>query len=209
MNIPGFWNHVDLKTILSATGIWHDAKGNGTPPNNWLGEFGDSAWEWDENTQQYYLHSFLKAQPDLNFRNKEVQDAIFDVMRFWLDKGVDGFRVDSIAHLIKDSLLRDNPSNPGFEPHMPITKKVVQVFSTNQPEVHEVICKMREVLDEYENRVMIGEMYLSVSGIISYYGDGNKGVQLPANFQLITNDWMSKQLAVTIAKSEALVPQSS
>lgn len=187
--------------------IWQDAKKDGSPPNNWIGVFGGSAWEWDEHTQQYYLHSFLKAQPDLNFRNKEVQEAIFSVMRFWLDKGIDGFRVDSIAHLIKDEWLRDNPYNPDYTPSMPLTQQLMQIFSTNQPQVHEVIHAMRDVLDEYENKVMIGEMYLSVSGIVSYYGRENKGVQLPANFQLITEEWLPKELAVTIAKSEALVPQ--
>jgi len=186
--------------------IWQDAKGDGSPPNDWLAEFGDSAWEWEENTQQYYLHSFLKAQPDLNFRNKVVQEAIFDVMRFWLDKGVDGFRVDSIAHLIKDRLLRNNPVNPGFVAHMKASEQFLKIFSTNQPEVHEVIHAMRDVLDEYDNRVMIGELYLSVSGVVSYYGRGSKGVQLPANFQLITEDWKAKQLAIILDKSEALLP---
>jgi alpha-glucosidase len=189
--------------------IWHDAKPDGTPPNNWISVFGGSAWEWDAHTQQYYLHSFLKGQPDLNFRNKEVQEAVFEVMRFWLDKGIDGFRVDSIAHLIKDNLLRDNPYNPDYNPGMPVSQQMVQLFSTNRPEVHDVIDSMREVLNEYKDKVMIGELYLSVSGITSYYGRNNKGVQLPANFQLITDSWKAQRLSVVIAKSEALVPQSA
>src|SRR6185369_8350807 len=92
--------------------IWRDPAADGGPPNNWLSEFGGSAWEYDDTTRQYYYHAFLAQQPDLNWRNPEVRRAIYDVMRFWLRNGVDGFRVDVIWHLIKDPAFRDNPPNP-------------------------------------------------------------------------------------------------
>jgi alpha-glucosidase len=98
--------------------IWEDTKPDGSEPNNWLAIFGGSGWEWDEKTGQYYYHAFLKEQPDLNWRNPEVQKAKFDVMRFWLDKGVDGFRVDVMWHMIKDKKLHDNPPNPDYKPEM-------------------------------------------------------------------------------------------
>ncbi|MFC7553291.1 alpha-amylase family glycosyl hydrolase [Pseudoroseomonas wenyumeiae] len=101
--------------------IWRDAAPDGGPPTNWISHFGGSAWEWDESTGQYYLHSFLKEQPDLNWRNPAVRAAMLDVLRFWLDRGVDGFRVDVIWLLIKDDQFRDNPPNPGWTPASPST----------------------------------------------------------------------------------------
>src|SRR3954454_18674374 len=94
--------------------IWRDPAPDGGPPNNWLSVFGGSAWQWDAATGQYYLHSFAVEQPDLNWWNPEVESAVFDAIRFWLDKGVDGFRVDVIYYLIKDNQFRDNPPNPAY-----------------------------------------------------------------------------------------------
>jgi alpha-glucosidase len=94
--------------------LWSDPAPDGGPPNNWLGNFGGPAWTFDPSTGQYYGHAFLKEQPDLNWRNPEVREAMYDAMRFWLKRGVDGFRVDVIYHLLKDASLRDNPPNPAF-----------------------------------------------------------------------------------------------
>src|SRR6478735_4903978 len=94
--------------------IWRDGKPDGSVPNNWASEFGGSAWTRDEPTGQFYYHAFLKEQPDLNWRNAEVRAAMLDVLRFWLDRGVDGFRVDAIHHLIEAEHLRDNPLNPDW-----------------------------------------------------------------------------------------------
>lgn len=99
--------------------IWRDPTANGCPPNNWLSEFGGSAWELDPRTGQYYCHTFLSEQPDLNWRNPDVRAAMYDVMRFWLARGLDGFRVDVIWHLIKDNQFRNNPKNPLFGPGQP------------------------------------------------------------------------------------------
>ncbi len=96
--------------------IWRDPAADGGAPNNWLSEFGGSAWEFDSRTAQYYCHTFLREQPDLNWRNPQVRDAIYDVMRFWLECGVDGFRLDAIWYLLKDPQFRDNPRNPDYRP---------------------------------------------------------------------------------------------
>ncbi len=109
--------------------IWRDAGPDGQPPNNWLSVFDGSAWEWDEQTQQFYYHAFLKEQPDLNWRNPEVQEAMFNVMRFWLNKGVDGFRVDVLWFIFKDEQLRNNPPNPGLRAaHAYLRPAVAGVF---------------------------------------------------------------------------------
>src|SRR5918994_1015648 len=97
--------------------IWRDPAPDGGPPNNWISDFGGSSWEWDETSGQYYLHAFLKEQPDLNWRNPEVRAAMLDVMRFWFDRGVDGFRIDVLWHLIKAEGLPDNPQNPEYRPN--------------------------------------------------------------------------------------------
>jgi alpha-glucosidase len=99
--------------------IWRDSKPDGSPPNNWLSQFGGSAWTLDERSGQYYLHSFLREQPDLNWRNPSVRTAMYDVLRFWLNRGVDGFRIDAIWLLVKDAKFRDNPPNPNFRPGEP------------------------------------------------------------------------------------------
>jgi alpha-glucosidase len=104
-----------------------------------MSEFGGSAWEHDARTRQYYYHAFLAAQPDLNWRNSSVREAIHEVMRFWLRRGVDGFRVDVIWHLLKDALFRDNPPNPDFGPGQPPHRAVVPLYTTDQAEVHETI----------------------------------------------------------------------
>jgi alpha-glucosidase len=186
--------------------IWKDAKGDGSPPNNWLSVLGGSAWERDEKTQQFYYHAFLKEQPDLNLKNPDVLKAIFDLMRFWLNKGVDGFRIDVMWHLAKDEWFRDNPPNPDYTPAMPDCDRLLQVYSCDQPEVHEIICKMRTLMDEYDERVMLGELYLPVEKIVAYAGPHGDGAQLPGNFQLLFVAWNAKDIAVTIEKYEAALP---
>ena len=150
--------------------IWRDARPDGSAPNNWMSEFGGSAWAWDEATRQYYYHAFLDKQPDLNWRNPEVRAAIYEVMRFWLRRGVDGFRVDVIWHLIKDTEFRDNPANPDFRTGRPPHEAVLTVHSADQPEVQEVVAEMRRVVDEFDDRVLIGEVYLPLERLVAYYG---------------------------------------
>lgn len=186
--------------------IWHDRMPEGGTPNNWLSVFGGSAWEWDEQTEQYYYHAFLKEQPDLNWRNPDVQGAMLDVMRFWLDRGVDGFRVDVMWHLIKDKNLRDNPINPDYQPHMATYEQLLPVYSTDQPEVHDLVLKMRQVLDAYDDRLLIGEIYLPIHQLVAYYGIDGKGAHLPFNFQLLLLPWDARQIASAIDQYEGLLP---
>jgi alpha-glucosidase len=188
--------------------IWHDPLPDGSPPNNWLSVFGGSGWEWDELTGQYYYHAFLKEQPDLNWRNPEVQSAMLEVMRFWLDKGVDGFRVDVMWHMIKDSQFRNNPVNPDYQPHMATYEQLLPVYSTDQPEVHDIVHKMRKILDEYENRMMIGEIYLPIHKLVTYYGTDNNGAHLPFNFLLLAVPWDARKIASAIDEYEGALPES-
>src|SRR4051812_13736659 len=189
--------------------IWHDAKEDGTPPNNWLSVFGGPAWEWDEATKQYYYHAFLKEQPDLNWRNPEVQEAMFNVMRFWLNKGVDGFRVDVMWHMIKDEELRDEPVNVDYQPHMATYEQLLHVYSTDQLEVHDIVRRMRQVLDEYNERMMIGEVYLPIHKLMGYYGVNNNGAHLPFNFQLLSLPWEARQIEAAVDEYEGALPANS
>lgn len=189
--------------------IWKDPCPDGAPPNNWLAMFGGSAWEWDEATCQYYYHAFLKEQPDLNWRNLEVRKAMYDVMRFWLDKGVDGFRIDVMWHMIKDAQFRNNPANPDYKPEQATYEQLLPVYSTDQPEVHDIVREMRAVLDEYDARMMIGEIYLPIHKLISYYGPQNNGAQLPFNFLLLSLPWEPLKIAAGIAEYEGALPEGA
>lgn len=186
--------------------IWKDPAQAGGPPNNWLSVFGGSAWELDEKTGQYYYHAFLKEQPDLNWRNPEVQEAMLEVLRFWLDKGVDGFRVDVMWHMIKDSNFRNNPLNPDYTEDQSPYEELLQTYTTDQPEVHEIVRMMRKVLDKYDERVLIGEIYLPVEKLVSYYGKNNQEAHLPFNFQLVLLPWKAQEIRVAINKYEGLLP---
>lgn len=189
--------------------LWREAGPNGGPPNNWFSHFGGPAWTWDEVTQQYYLHSFLPEQPDLNWRNPQVRAAMHDVLRFWLRRGVDGFRVDVISHLIKDAAFRDNPVNPGFAGEGPDIRRLAQTYSSDQPEAHEIIAGLRRVVDEFEDRVLIGEIYLPVERLVAYYGKNLGGVHLPFNFQLIGARWNAAEIGGLIEKYEAALPEGA
>jgi alpha-glucosidase len=188
-------------------------------PNNWVSNFGGPAWTWDETTGQFYLHSFLKEQPDLNWRNMDVRAAIYDAMRFWLKKGVDGFRMDVLWLLIKDAFFRNNPAGAGDG---------MQMHNADQPETHEIVREMRAVLEEFgptmgdangaSSRVLIGEIYLPLPKLVRYYGtpqrtsalDGEgpqlSGANLPFNFQLILTKWESGAIAEMIRTYEGLLP---
>ncbi len=186
--------------------VWRDPAPGGGPPNNWLSHFGGSGWEWDEATGQYYYHAFLKEQPDLNWRNPEVVAAMHAAMRFWLERGVDGFRVDVIWHLIKDDQFRDNPPNPGFAEGMWPYTRLLPVFTADRPEIHDVIAGLRRVVDDYDERVLIGEIYLPVERLVAYYGPDLRGAHLPFNFQLILTAWNARDIDRLIRAYEAALP---
>jgi alpha-glucosidase len=189
--------------------IWKDAGTDGALPNNWLSHFGGPAWEWDKRTKQYYYHSFLKEQPDLNWRNPVVKRAMYDVLRFWLDRGVDGFRVDVLWLLIKDDQFRDNPVNPGYVPGESTHNRLLPLYTANRPEVHQVVAEMREVVDAYPDRVLIGEIYLPIEHLVTYYGRDLKGAHLPFNFQLLQTTWNAASVARIIEEYEAALPQGA
>jgi alpha-glucosidase len=187
--------------------IWRDPAPGGGPPNNWLSNFGGPAWTFDEHTGQYYYHAFLPEQPDLNWRNPELVDAMLDVLRFWLDRGVDGFRVDVIWHLIKDEEFRDNPANPDFRPGDNPFHEFAPVYTTDRPEVHGVIGRMRALFDEFDERVLIGEIYLPVERLVTYYGADLKGAHLPFNFQLIQAQWDARHIAGLVEEYDRAIPE--
>jgi alpha-glucosidase len=188
--------------------LWADPKPDGSPPTNWLSMFGGSGWEWDEGTGQYYFHGFLKDQPDLNWRNPAVRTAMYDVLRFWLARGVDGFRVDVLWLLIKDADLRDNPANPDWTPAERRTyDSLLPAYTTDRPEVHDIIAEMRDVLDEYGERVLIGEIYLPLDRLVAYYGTTpHRSAHLPFNFQLLELPWDAERIAQAIEVYEGLLP---
>lgn len=186
--------------------IWRAPAPDRGPPNNWLSEFGGSAWEFDPKTNQYYYHTFLSAQPDLNWRNPVVRNAMHDVMRFWLRRGVDGFRVDAVWYLIKDDQFRDNPLNHGYRPGGLPRDELIPLYTADLPEVHDAISGMRRVLDEFSDRVLLGEIYLPIERLVAYYGRDLQGVHFPYNFALLTAKWDARSLARLIDEYEAALP---
>lgn len=144
--------------------VWADPKPDGTPPNNWLSIFGGSAWQWNPKREQYYLHNFLTSQPDLNFHNPDVQDELLDTVAFWLDRGVDGFRLDTINFYFHDQLLRDNPPlapekrNASIAPSVNPYNHQDHQYDKNQPENLRFLERLRAVMDTYDNRALVGEV---------------------------------------------------
>ena len=189
--------------------LWRDGRDGGYP-NNWMSNFGGPGWTWDDATQQFYYHSFLKEQPDLNWHNPEVRSAIYGAMRFWLDKGVDGFRMDVLWLLIKDSEFRDNLPNPEWRPGESSFWSVLPTYTADQPETHKIVAQMRAVLDYYEQRVLIGEIYLPLPELVRYYGVAENGqldgAQMPFNFRLIQTDWNADKIAGLIHEYEGVLP---
>jgi len=185
--------------------IWRDGKGPGQPPNNWVSTFGGSAWKFDPTTNQYYYHYFYAEQPDLNWRNPAVKDAMFDVTRWWYKRGVAGFRLDAVDTLFEDPTLRDNPiQKPGKNAFGdPFEEKK---YNTKLPEVHEVLRGLRQVADEH-NAVLIGETWTAdVAELNQYYGKGNNELQLPMDFLFTMVNKLSpaefrKQIAAVDAAS--------
>jgi alpha-glucosidase len=189
--------------------LWRDPAPDGGPPNNWLSHFGGSAWELDPHTDQYYLHSFVPEQPDLNWRHPEVMEAMAAVMRFWLDRGVDGFRVDVIHNLLKDEAFRDDPPNPDYVPTPGVNPyhALLHRYSTDLPDVHRLLRWFRDQVDVYPGRVLIGEVDYgsSVERLAKFHGDGDE-LHLALNFSLMTLPWMSAAIADHLARYDAGLP---
>lgn len=186
--------------------LWREPAPGGGPPTNWISVFGGSAWQWDDATDQYYYHTYLRDQADLNWRNPAVQDAMFATLRFWLDRGADGFRVDALRQLIKDDRYRDNPPNPAYRPGMDPYLSLIPLYTTNRPEVHDIVRFIRRTTDAYGDIPLIGELYLPISELVAYYGPAGSGIHLPTNFHLLTTPWRAADLRDLIAAYEAAVP---
>ena len=188
--------------------IWRDAGPDGGPPNNWISDFGGSAWTWDDGTQQYYLRAFLPEQPDLNWRSPELRTAMLDAMRFWFDRGVDGFRIDVLWHIVKAEGLPDNPVNPDWRPGLNERDRLIQRHSTDQPEAHAIAAQMRSIADEYGDRVLIGEIFLPNDRLARWHGTPDRPqVHLPFNFALVESAWDAETLGRIIADYEASIPE--
>ncbi len=194
--------------------LWRDPAPDGGPPNNWLSNFGGPAWTFDAASGQYYCHLFLAAQPDLNWRHPEVRVALLEALRFWLRRGVDGFRLDVIYHVVKDVHFRDNPANPGFVEGMDPVHRLLPVYTADQPEVAQVLAEMRRVVDEFSDaasaRVLVAETYLPIERLGAYYGAdaaGNLlGAHLPFNFHLIGTPWNAASIDALVRAYEAALP---
>jgi len=197
--------------------IWRDPRPDGSPPNNWLSVFGGPAWEWDDHTGQYYLHSFLKEQPDLNWRNPQLRAAFYDVIRFWLEKGVDGFRIDVAHYIMKDPQMRDNPLNEQPSPsiHRPLGEydSQVHLYDKGHPDTHEIYREIRKLLDAYSEerpRAAIGEIHIfDWEEWASYYGENLDEIHLPYNFSLIGGKWSSSAVAEKVAGLENALPEGA
>jgi alpha-glucosidase len=191
--------------------VWRDAGADGGAPNNWISAFGGSAWEWDEATAQHYLHIFLREQPDLDWRNPEVERAMFDVVRFWLDRGVDGLRMDAVQNIVKDEHFRDNPANPDYREGVDDPfDRLERVHSGDRPEVHEIIARMRRMAAGYPGeRVLIGEIYNRVERLMPYYGRDGGGCHFPYNFQLIRLPWDARAIDSAVRRYESLLPPNA
>jgi alpha-glucosidase len=191
--------------------IWRDPAPDGGPPNNWVSSFGGPAWTLDPATGQYYLHSFLAEQPDLNYRNPAVCAAMEEVICFWLERGVDGFRVDVIHKMVKDAALRSNPAPPPDAEH-PIKHygRQVHIHDEDQREVHEVIRSWRRILERYGDRTMVGEVYiLDPSRVATYYGNGHDELPLAFNFSFLWTPWDPAAFREQIALAERSLPAAA
>lgn len=190
--------------------IWRDPAPDGGLPNNWLSFFGGPAWTLDPHSGQYYLHQFVRQQPELNYRNPEVLRAMLGEMRVWLERGIDGFRVDVIWLMIKDAMLRDEPPDPNWDGVEPF-RSLQHIYSADQPEVHAIVRAMRALLDEYGDRVLIGEIYLPYDRLMDYYGAplanglGDE-CHMPYNFHLLATPWNAAAVRDLIDRYEAALP---
>ena len=206
--------------------VWKDPVtgpgGERQPPNNWRSNFGGPAWAWDEATEQYYLHLYLPEQPDLNWRNPEVQEAMFEQARFWLERGADGFRIDVAHAIMKDPAFRDNPPNPsrkGYHKDRGAYDEQLHLYDKGHPDVHRVYRAFRRMLDAYSaegnERAALGEMHIYDRGEWArYYGqpraDGTLDeMHFPINFALLKADWSAAGVRAVVDSLEAILPRGA
>jgi alpha-glucosidase len=200
--------------------VWGDSKPDGSPPNNWSSAFPrvGRAWNFDEKTGQWYLHSFLPEQPDLNWWNPEVRQAMDKVMRFWLDRGTDGFRIDVVHRLGKDPELRDNPlvelggedkDVDGQTLARILARKKARRYDEDYPEVHQILRTFRRTLDAYDDRMAVGEVYLLDPEVVArYYGAGDE-LHLAFNFMFLWQPWNAEAFRTEADRWQTLLPEGA
>ena len=193
--------------------VWVDPREDGTPPNNWMSLFGGVAWQWEPRRQQYYLHNFFAEQPDLNFHNPQVQAATLENVRYWLDRGVDGFRLDAINFCFHDPLLRDNPPKPvekrvgrGFSPDNPYAYQY-HYFNNTQPENLPFLEDLRALLDQYPGAVSLGEISSedSLATTAEYTTDSR--LHMGYSFELLVQDYSAAYIRETVSRLEAAMTE--
>jgi alpha-glucosidase len=180
--------------------VWADPKSDGSPPNNWRSTFGGgSAWMLDDRTGQYYLHNFLAEQPDLNWWNEDVRVAFDGILRFWLDRGIAGFRIDVAHGIVKDRELRDNPD------------PAISTYNANRDDVHDVLRRWRRVVEEYEpQRVLLGETWvMELDRLARFYGSGDDELHLAFNFPFTFSELDADALRKVVEATEAALPTSA
>ena len=193
--------------------LCHDPISQGGPPNTWASAFGGSAWTFHASTGQYCDHAHLPEQPSLNWRNPHVRRAMFDVMRFWFDRGVDGFRVDAVWRLIEDEQLRDNPAGDegdSFEIGGALARmavRQVQECTADQPELPGLLAEMRTVTDEYDDRVLLGELHLTLERVAAL--GSRRGLDIAMNFSLIDVPWRGRSLGELVRRYEDALPSGA
>ncbi|MCR8725060.1 alpha-glucosidase [Frigidibacter sp. ROC022] len=177
--------------------VWADPGADGMPPNNWPSVFGGSAWEWEPRRRQYYLHNFLASQPDLNFHNRDVQDAMIAAMRFWLDRGVDGFRLDTVNYFFHDPELRPNPPARRDDPLPAVNPYDMQehVYSKSRPENIAFLQRLRALTDSYADRAMVGEIGDDARrsvGIMAEYTKGDDRLHMAYSFDMLGPEFTAR-----------------
>ncbi len=187
--------------------VWRDPAADGGPPNNWVSMFGGPAWTLDDASGQYYLHNFLPSQPDLNWWNPEVRAEFDEIMRFWLDRGVAGFRIDVAHGIVKDRLLRDNPPARETDRESWRLRGQQAVYSMNRPEVHDVLKRFRRTADAYDPpRVLLGETLVhSVEQVAEFYGDDDDELHLALNFPFTSSELSAPELRAIVRRTERLL----
>lgn len=187
--------------------VWADPGPDGSPPNNWVSSFLGPAWTLDEPTDQWFLHNFLPEQPDVNWRNEEVRAAFDDILRFWFDRGVAGFRIDVVHMIVKDRLLRDNPPTDATDHWLDQLRGQRQVYNSCRPEVHDVIRRWRAVADEYTPaRTLVGEAHVfDLEQVARFYGDGDE-LDGAFNFRFLHEDFDARALRAVVEATEAVLP---
>lgn len=189
--------------------VWRDPGSDGGPPTNWRSEFGGPAWTFDDATGQWYHHAYLPEQPNLNWHHPEVREAMHDVIRFWAERGVDGFRLDAYRRLFVDQEFRDEPPNPAYRPGLdPEVASLLPWSTCEQPELFEHAADLREFVTSFGDPVLLGEVYVEPDVLARFHGTADRpGLHLAGNFNLFWTEWTAEAVADLVRRYEAALPE--